>query len=633
MALRTRGEQLSMVDHRSTTYRPRRAFIEAENEPAKPEHPAGQDRNKGRPVTPPVVHEEPPKPLYRDQTRTNGWYSPESRAVPAPEIGPPPDESWYSASRAAPGPEINPPPDESWYSASRAAPAPEINPPPDESWHSPASRAAPAPEIDPPTDETSRLVTSPHHRQSGGQETTAILPRSRPGQHRSEAPRDAIDDYGEDERKPLSRRAKLMLLIGALSIVMVIGFAVGYAVLTAASQSQGRRSGTGTSSNASQPPGQTDTAALTDDSMLNPSQARLLVRDRTWKVELTERNPSEDAPTAACFGGEPLEGQPPPQQKILHVLNGGGKNAPKALHEAMAYSSPNEAAQAYAIASKTLGSCAISGLYIQSGHAVSGVGDQAAGVVVMDGTKSRAAHSVVVNQTGRVVNVIDATQPSQPLAIAAVARALGDVNKVQCDPAGGECGGVPSVKDGPPPPGGDERGFLATGDLPPAGAKPSPWTATPIELPKEEFKGSQCEKSVNWATVSAKSKSSRVYLSGAKFFGLNEIVLTTKDAKTAAGMVDKLKSDLTKCEKTVLTATVSGPKKVTSVGAQNTKITGWTATVSHKSTLGKTKFRVGIVAAGPKVVYTFLNPQGDYDFSAEQWDTVALRAGERATQQ
>jgi hypothetical protein len=417
--------------------------------------------------------------------------------------------------------------------------------------------------------------------------------------------------------------------------VLVIGLAVSYAVLTAASQSQRRPGGTGTSSNASQLPDQTETAVLTDGSMLNPNQADLLVRDRTWKVELTEHSPSQDAPTAACFSGELLEGQPPPQQKILRVLNGGGKNAPKALHEATEYSSPLEAAQAYVIASKTLGSCAVTGFYIQSGHAITGVGKQAVGVVAMDGTKSRAAHSVVLNQTGRVINVIDATQPSQAVAMTAVAKALGEVNKVQCGPAGGECGGIAAVKGGPPPLGGDEPGFLATGDLPPAGAKPAPWTATEIELPKEEFKGSQCEKSVNWATVSAKSKSSRVYLipdSGTKFFGLNEIVLTTKDAKAAAGMVDKLRSDLTKCEKTVLTATVSKPKRVTSIGAQNTKITGWTATVWHKSTLGKTKFRVGIVSAGPKVVYTFLNPQGDYDFTGGQWDTVAVRAGERATQ-
>ena len=575
MALRTRGEQFSMVDHRSTTYRPRRAFIEPEIEAAEPQHPAEPDRNDGRRLAPPVVDEGPPKPLFRDQTGTNGWYSP-------------------------------------------------------------ASLAAPAPEVDPPTDEISRPVTStPPRARGGGEENTAILPRSRPGPHRGEAARDAIDDYDEDDRQPLSRRTKLALLIGAVSVVLVIGLAVSYAVLTAASQSQRRPSGTGTSGNTAQLPGQPEAAGLTDASMLSPSQADLLVRDRTWKVELTEPNPSQDAPTAACFGGEPLEGQPPPQQKILRVLNGGGKNAPKALHEATAYSSPDEAAQAYAIASKALGSCAVTGFYIQSGHAISGVGKQAVGVLAMDGARGRAAHSVLLNQTGRVINVIDATQPSQVVGMAAVARALGEVNKVQCGPAGGQCGGVPSVKNGPPPLGGDEPGFLATGDLPPAGAKPAPWTATEIELPKEEFKGSQCEKSVNWATVSAKSKSSRVYLipdSGTKFFGLNEIVLTTKDAKAAGRIVDKLRSDLTKCEKTVLTATVSKPKKVTSIGAQNTKITGWTATVWHKSTLGKTKFRVGIVSAGPKVIYTFLNPQGDYDFSGAQWNTVAVRAGERATQ-
>ena len=142
--------------------------------------------------------------------------------------------------------------------------------------------------------------------------------------------------------------------------------------------------------------------------------------------------------------------------------------------------------------------------------------------------------------------------------------------------------------------------------------------AQTIELPKEEFKGSQCEN-VNWATVSAKSKSSRVYLipeSGKNFFGLNEIVLTTKDAKAASKLVDKIKSDLTGCKKTVLTASVSKPNKVTSIGAQNTKIAGWTAVVSQKSTHGTAKYRVGIVAAGPKVIYTFLNPQGDYDFTS-----------------
>jgi hypothetical protein len=158
--------------------------------------------------------------------------------------------------------------------------------------------------------------------------------------------------------------------------------------------------------------------------------------------------------------------------------------------------------------------------------------------------------------------------------------------------------------------------------------------ATPVEAPTQEFKGSQCEN-VNWKTVSARSKSSRVYLiqeSGANFFGLNEIVLTMKDSKAANKQVGKIKSNLTGCKKRVLTASVKRPKKVTSIGAQNTKVVGWTTVVSQRSTQGTAKYRVGIVTAGPKVVYTFLNPRGDYDFTGRQWDTVAVRAGERTTQ-
>jgi hypothetical protein len=567
-----------MVDQESKTYRPRRAFIEADVQPA-PEMPTTPHRENGRPIAPRVVDEDRPKPLYRDETRTNGVSSP-------------------------------------------------------------ASRAAHIPEVDPPTDETMQPIRfTPRRIRGVDDETTTILPRSRPGHRPAQSPLDAIHDYGEDEREPLSQRAKLALLIGAVAVVAVIGLVIGYTVLAAGKQPQSQPSvptsagGRGTSSNASRAPGQTGTAVLTDAAMLNPDQAKVLDRDRTWKITSTEHSPSEDAPTAACFSGAALQGQSAPQQKILRELSS-GKKAPVALHEATAYGTADEAIQAYAIASKALGGCAVTGSYIESGHAVSGIGNQATGVVVID-VSNHQAHSVILNRTGRVMNIIDAYQPSRALAITAVAKALGQVNNVQCGPAGGECNGTARVGEGPPPMGGDEPGFLATGDLPPARAKIGPWVPTKIERPKAGFKGSQCE-TVDWATVPAKSKSWRTYLytaSGNNFVGLDEIVLTTKDAKAANKLVDKIKSDLARCKNHVLTASVDKPKKVTSIGAEKTKITGWTAVVSQKLTDGRTaKYRVGIVAAGPKVIYTFLNPKSAYDVTGNQWDTVAVRAGERATQ-
>jgi hypothetical protein len=612
-----------MVDQESGTYRPRRAFIEPDVEPVPPERPAQPTRNgngrgtmrpaEGRAATrsaPPPVRPEPvdgraatsparkpvrsrvdedqPKPLYRDDMRLNGSPRPASRAASVP--------------------------------------------------------------ADPPTKETltTPATLAPRRPPSIDDETTTILPRSRPTKHRTQA-LDAIDDYDDDERGPLGPRTRLALIIGGVAAVVVIGLLIGYAVRSAANQPQpqpqtqsslapsaaGSSNPTSQPPRQSQPPGQSGSALLTDASMLNPSQAKALDQDRSWKVVTTQGDAGDNSQTAACFSGEPLEGQPTPQQEFVRVLKSTGKNAPVALHAATAYKSPEDAIQAYAVASKTLGGCAVAGSYIEAGHLVSGIGDQAVGVVVkaVQGKKIQA-HSVLLNRTGRVVNILDAAQPSQAIAMDAVAKALSQVSSALCGAAGGRCDGKASAKKGPPPLGGDEPGFLAIGDLPPAKPKVYPWVATQVEPPKKDFEGSGCER-VDWTTEPAKSRSSRVYLipeSGNSFFGLNEIVLTTKDSQAAGKAVDKIKSNLSGCKSRKLTASVTKLNKVTSIGARKTKISGWTAVVAQKSTKGIAKYRVGIVSAGPKVVYTFLNPRDRFDFKNRQWDTVAVRAGERATQ-
>ena len=306
-----------------------------------------------------------------------------------------------------------------------------------------------------------------------------------------------------------------------------------------------------------------------------------------------------------------------------------------ALHQASAYVSPEAATQAFVAAAKTLGSCPTAGSYIASGRTVSGVGDQSVGVVInsVDGSTTQV-HSVVISRNGRVVNILDAAQPRKPIAVGNVAKALAATTMVQCKAGGGACGGQPSVKNGPPPLGGDEPGFLALADLPPAGTQVAPWVADAVSVPKEDFLGSGCE-GVFWTTLNSEEKSSRIYLyqdSGDAFFGVNEIVLTMKDDKTASKLAEKIKTNIAGCKKRKLTATVSGPAKVSSTGAKNSAVSGWTSTITQKSTKGPQKYRVGIVATGSKVVYTFLNPKGEFDFSDEQWNAVALRAGERATQ-
>ena len=133
----------------------------------------------------------------------------------------------------------------------------------------------------------------------------------------------------------------------------------------------------------------------------------------------------------------------------------------------------------------------------------------------------------------------------------------------------------------------------------------------------------------------AEVRSARVYLltdSGKSYFGLNEIVLTMENEKAAEQLVAKIKKDLESCKERKLTATVSKPAKVDGVGARNAEVTGYTSTVEQKAGEVTSKFRVGIVSTGAKVAYTFCNSSGDFDFTNDQWDTVAVRAGERVTQ-
>lgn len=465
-------------------------------------------------------------------------------------------------------------------------------------------------------------------------EATTILPRTTSATRR-EAELDEIDD----ERTPMAQRTKTALWIGAAVAVAIVGLAIFYAVANVGTPQTNPSPSLSASATSADPTGSGDPTApaalLGDDAILDLADAELVAGSREWKVARTDQAPTEDAPQAACFTPDPVEGQPVAQQQVLRLLSSSGKDAPGLLHQASAYATPEDAAQAYAIAAKTLGTCAVTGSYIVAGRSVSGLGDQAGGVVVgtVEGSQTQL-HTVIVNRTGRVLNIIDATQPKKAVSADAVAKASAAVTGRECTAAGGKCPSGTSVSDGPPPVGGDAPGFLATGDLPPVGNPALAWGAIPPELPKSNFVGSKCE-TTQWTTLATEETTSRTYIpDNSTVFGLNQIIVTLKNGAAADKLVAKFKSDLDTCSKRQLTAKVSSPEKVSGVGAQKTKVNGWTAEVTQKTGAGTTRYRVGMVAAGSKVTYTFLNPQDEekLDFTTKQWETVVVRAGMRTTQ-
>ncbi|SDT24074.1 hypothetical protein SAMN04488543_3414 [Friedmanniella luteola] len=594
-----------------------------------------------------------PDPGYRPRRAADGSTSGADRPAAASAAGTPGPTSPEPATAAGPAPVGSAPAAGSDPAAGRpGSDAPATTPGPaaaaapatdDEDRPKPLYRDEPAVSAPagstPLTGEETRItrpVFKPRARRTPDDEdSTTLLPRTPAGRRPEGEREERLDD--DHPRTLLGRRGRLALLIGALAAVIAVGLAVMYAVSTVGDRTADPGPATpvpSTAPSGSAAPTAADPGAvLADAALLDPASAAQIAPG-TWTVALTQRPPADDAPVAACFSDEPAEGQPTGQQEVVRLLSGSGKQAPSALHRAAAYNSPEEAAQAYAVAAKTLGGCVSPGTYIADGSTVTGLGDQSTGIVANVITAGKTQwHSIVLSRSGRVVNLVDAARAGKPLGVRDVAAALGAVTGKQCQAAGQPCTTKPVVKFGPPPLGGDVPGFLATGDLPPAGEDDESWVATPAEPPSEEFLGSQCE-TVTWARLDAETASSRVYLvPSSTTFGLNEIVLTMKSDKAAGDLVAKIKSDLESCEKRKLTASVSDPAEVTGVGASAAEVTGWTAAVSQKSTQGTQRYRVGIVSSGSKVAYTFLNPLDDgYDLTDDEWDMVAVRAGQRMTQ-
>jgi len=425
-------------------------------------------------------------------------------------------------------------------------------------------------------------------------------------------------------------------VIAGVVAVVVLGLLLGYLALGGHKPSASPSGGTspGQTSGSSASPNNSAVAVLADASMINERSAKRIDPTRTWLITSTQHGLDANSPQPACFTGTTAEGQPNATQTIQRLLNASGKNAPALLHQADAYATPEDAAQAYAVASRTLGTCAVAGSFLESGRAVTGLGDSATAAIVAVQAGGKASyHSVALNRTGRVVNIVDVAQQVTAADINQTANALGDATGVQCTSSGGACAGRVAVKPGPPPLGGDQPGFLAVGDLPPVGVSPSVWGGDPPHAPDPDFVGTGCE-TTNWAKVAATNRTARTYLpqDSNATFGLDEIILTTASPRSAGDLVNQVKKDLDSCAQRKLTATVSKPAAVTGPGAENSGVGGWSATVAQKTASTTTKFRVGIVSTGNKVIYTFLNPVNGLDFTDTQWQSVVLRSGQRASQ-
>lgn len=378
---------------------------------------------------------------------------------------------------------------------------------------------------------------------------------------------------------------------------------------------------------------------LTQDSMLNDTMAKDIDPGRTWTQSLSSDGIKPDSPSPACINPTP-DGQPMPNISLLRGNEATPDTDKEAvLHRADAYNSPEEAAQIFNVRSSDLGGCTGSSFYVEKGYQVEGLGDQALAVRLVLQDKVNQYHTVLLVRTGTVVNIYDVARNSSPVAPEPIVKAASNSINAQCGSAVGLCASPnTTVKSGIPPVGGDEPGFLATGDIPRITPGSGSWNGTATNSRINIQDGTGCEAVDFNTTEGPTSRQHRTYVlrndpSTPGQMGVDEVVLTMGNAKQAGDLVTKVSNNISGCSTRTLTGEASKAHSLTTPGEGGTQIKGNWFTVTQKVDEGKTaKYRVGVFSAGQKFVYIRSNAFEKFDFVDEAWVALNLRAGERLTQ-
>lgn len=429
------------------------------------------------------------------------------------------------------------------------------------------------------------------------------------------------------------RGARVGVVIGAVAATLVVVLAIGYAVFSfnQSSTVAVQPGDPGESTAAPSAPPET----LSDQRLLNDGQAKALEGSATWAIAMTQTGIDETSPVAACLS-KPTEAEAPAEKTMIRTLSGSGKRTMSALHQADLYPTKDDAVGVFGERSKALGGCVTDKAYLDSAVLVRDLSNQAIGVTVTVNEAKPVHHTVLLVQTGRMINVFDTATSDRPVTQDQLATAAASVVNTQCTAVIGLCADKPRVTQVVPPIGGDQPGMPVAADIPMIKGQTGRWAPADVtQAPSSS--GTLCERYDFSKASGPTARLGRTYLMEdddtiPNTFGVDEIILTMRNEQEATKLADQLRSNIRKCGDRLETATVSGEAKFDSVGAQQTKINGVSFKVQQKTTSDTVNYRVSVNTAGTKVIYTFLPVDKSADFTDEQWEDFNNRASQRATQ-
>lgn len=371
---------------------------------------------------------------------------------------------------------------------------------------------------------------------------------------------------------------------------------------------------------------------LTAATLLEPSQVAGGLGG-SWTTTLTSDDDAGAAPLP-CQRGALADAHP---RAALVRTFAGAKKSITAGQTTLASATAAAAAAAYTKTLSWYGGCSDPQVQLLATEQLSGVGDQAALLLLRNWADPQRTIAVGVARSGVLTTTVAGTLPvgkpvgksDQPV-IAGTTGLLGDAVQQLCRlPGAGTCTGTAAATPAPPPASGEHPELLNESDLPPVDGVTQPWVGTAPAPATTNVAATRCDQtSFTEPGITAAMTRSFVIPTAtglAPQFGLTETVGGFATAKAASSFVDDVRGKLAGCEKNDLGSHVT---QLSTSSAGGRDMTAWRVRVETSQT-SSVVYLMAIVRNGSAVGQVGFVPSGSVTMADAAFTALADRAADR----
>jgi hypothetical protein len=312
---------------------------------------------------------------------------------------------------------------------------------------------------------------------------------------------------------------------------------------------------------------------------------------------------------------------------LVRTFDASGEPRRTALQSVEISRDVQAAERTYSTTVQWFAGCQVARLRILAAYRVTGVGDDAQLLQVRVSGDPVTTYDVAVARAHEITTTLVMRTTGGPSPKPAVlATTLGSAVERLCPSTDADgCVTVPKAVAEPPPPAGEEPGFVATVDLPPVGSIRQPWVGVPsVNALRATDEATRCDRA-DFKEAGATKARARTFLipqaDVPSTFGFTETIGEFRSVKAAEAFLAAVRRSVAGCEERDLTAEVTE-------GARERDLSVWRFDnkISDKDTV---VFRVGFVRVGSRVAKLSFVPDGRNDMDPSDFAWLVARAAER----